>query len=246
MLYLAGTVITFAFSVVFSMAGLGAAFLYVPLFYWLGVPLAQAMSVALLLNFVSLSAATVVYARKGLVAYRTALPVLVVAVILSPVGAWASRYVPRTQLLWLFVAFLFFAAYMMLLNRQQPRAPQERLTAFPVTLGGVAGFLGGLLGVGGGNIILPGLVSSGVEPKRAAATTAFIVVFSSLSGFLGRISFGRLDWAFLFATAVAGSAGALTGALMRTQVSGSQLKRLIGSLLLLMAAKISGICSAGG
>lgn len=38
MLYLAGTVITFAFSVVFSMAGLGAAFLYVPLFYWLGFP----------------------------------------------------------------------------------------------------------------------------------------------------------------------------------------------------------------
>lgn len=197
------------------------------------------MSVALLLNFVSLSVATVVYARKGLVAYRTALPVLVVAVILSPVGAWASRYVPRTQLLWLFVAFLLFAAYMMLLYRQQPRAPQERLTAFPVTLGGVAGFLGGLLGVGGGNIILPGLVWSGVEPKRAAATTAFVVVFSSLSGFLGCISFGRLDWAFLFATVVAGSAGALTGAwLMRPQVSGSQLKRLIGSLLLLMAAKM--------
>ena len=40
------------------MAGLGAAFLFVPLFYYLGVPLAEATPVALLLNVVEIKLPT--------------------------------------------------------------------------------------------------------------------------------------------------------------------------------------------
>ena len=39
MIYLAIAVLVFALSGLLSMAGLGAAFIFVPLFYWLGVPL---------------------------------------------------------------------------------------------------------------------------------------------------------------------------------------------------------------
>lgn len=47
--YLLSALLVFAFSGLLSMAGLGAAFLFVPLFYYLGVPLAKATSTALLL-----------------------------------------------------------------------------------------------------------------------------------------------------------------------------------------------------
>ena len=52
MIYLAIAVLVFALSGLLSMAGLGAAFIFVPLFYWLGVPLPVASSTALLLNAV--------------------------------------------------------------------------------------------------------------------------------------------------------------------------------------------------
>lgn len=49
----------FVLSGVMAMAGLGAAFLFVPILYWLGVPLPVASSTALPMNVVSLSFAGV-------------------------------------------------------------------------------------------------------------------------------------------------------------------------------------------
>jgi hypothetical protein len=49
-IYLISAVLVFVFSGLLAMAGLGAAFLFVPLFYYLGVPLAEATPTALLLN----------------------------------------------------------------------------------------------------------------------------------------------------------------------------------------------------
>ncbi len=49
-IYLISAILVFVFSGLLAMAGLGAAFLFVPLFYYLGVPLEQATSTALLLN----------------------------------------------------------------------------------------------------------------------------------------------------------------------------------------------------
>ncbi len=124
-LYLIGGATVFAFSGVMAMAGLGAAFLFVPLFYYLGVPLAEATSTALLLNAVSLSMATVSYARAGLIDWRAGIPVLVTAVILAPVGAALSVGVDRSILLGLFVGFLVFAGAMMLFYRPRTSPDPE-------------------------------------------------------------------------------------------------------------------------
>jgi formylmethanofuran dehydrogenase subunit E len=48
--YMISAVLVFCFSGLLDMAGLGAAFIFVPLFYYLGVPLAEATPFALLLN----------------------------------------------------------------------------------------------------------------------------------------------------------------------------------------------------
>ncbi len=242
-LYLLGGATVFVASGVMAMAGLGAAFLFVPLFYYLGVPLGQATSTALLLNAVSLSMATISYARAGLIDWRAGVPVLVAAVILAPFGAALSVGVDRSILLGLFVAFLVFAGAMMLLYRPRSRERTRSVAAeagVGAGVGGFAGFIGGLLGVGGGNIILPGLTWSGLDTKMAAGTTALAVVFSSLSGFLGHVALGGLDGTFLLVMAVLAAAGSFVGAyVMRTRLTSPQLKRFIGVLLLVIAAKMA-------
>ena len=96
-----------------------------------------------------------------------------------------------------------------------------------------------MLGVGGGNFILPVLNWFGLDPKVAAGTTAFIVVFSSFSGFLGHATLGGLDPLFIGIMAVMAAAGSIVGSqLMKTQLSSTQLKRIIGILLWLIAAKM--------
>lgn len=243
LLYLVGGAAVFVGSGVMAMAGLGAAFLFVPLFYYLGVPLGEATSTALLLNAVSLSAATITYARARLIDWRAGIPVLIAAVILAPVGAGLTVHVDRDLLLGLFTGFLVFAGAMMLFYRARS-APRERgvtaEAAVGAGVGSVAGFLGGLLGVGGGNIILPGLTWLGLEPKIAAGTTALAVVFSSLSGFLGHVALGGLDPVFLLTMAALAAAGSLAGShVMQTRLTGAQLKRFIGVLLWVIAAKIA-------
>ena len=76
--YIISAVLVFVFSGLLAMAGLGAAFLFVPLFYYLGVPLAEATPTALLLNVVSLLFATINYWRGKLINFRVGLPVLIV------------------------------------------------------------------------------------------------------------------------------------------------------------------------
>jgi hypothetical protein len=241
-LLLIGIVVA-VFSALLSMAGLGAAFLFVPFFYWMGVPLREAMATALLLNAISLAFASAVFIQGRLVRFRTGMPILVAAVILSPAGAWSTRYVPRDILLWLFAAFLVFAGAMMLFYRPAPKNPRGRDGAREVALGagvgGLAGYLGGLLGVGGGNFIVPVLVWLGYDAKIAAGTTAFVVVFASAAGFLGHVSLGGLDPAFLAATGTAAVVGALAGSwLVRFKLSSARLKQVIGILLCGVAVKI--------
>jgi uncharacterized protein len=243
MLLIVAPIVVFVFSALLSMAGLGAAFLFVPFFYWMGVPLREAMATALLLNAISLAFASAVFIQGGLVRFRAALPIVVAAVILSPFGAWSSQYVPRDTLLWLFAGFLVFAGFMMLFYRPAVRDPGKRdggrEAALGAGVGGFAGYFGGLLGVGGGNFIVPVLTWLGYDPKVAAGTTSFVVVFASAAGFLGHVSLGGLDPTFLTVTAIAAVVGALAGAwLARFRLSSAQLKRVIGILLWGIALRI--------
>ena len=163
--------------------------------------------------------------------------------ILAPVGASLTVHVDQQVLLGLFVGFLVFAGAMMLFYR--PHRGRRDLTAVAeagagTAVGGVAGFLGGLLGVGGGNIILPGLTWLGLDAKVAAGTTALAVVFSSQSGFLGHVALGGLDPAFVLTMAVLATTGSLVGShVMQTRLTATQLKRFIGVLLWVIAAKIA-------
>jgi len=235
-------ILVFLFSGIMAMAGLGAAFLFVPLFYYLGVPLAEATPTALLLNVVSLMFAAFNYWRGKLINWRVGLPVLIAAVILSPLGARLTPFVDKKILLGLFAAFLVFAGFMMLFYRAKRR---EKALSRQVEIGAgagvgaVAGFLGGLLGVGGGNFILPVLNWIGLDAKVAAGTTALVVVFSSLSGFLAHATMGGLDPVFVGLTALMAALGSIVGSqLMKTKVSSAQLKKIIGVLLWVIAAKM--------
>jgi uncharacterized membrane protein YfcA len=240
--YTVSAALVFVFSGLLAMAGLGAAFLFVPLFYYLGVPLAEATPTALLLNVVSLLFAAITYWRAKLINWRVGLPVLVTAVILSPLGALLTPRVNKSVLLWMFAGFLVFAGIMMLFfqaRRREKEMGRAVEAGAGVGVGGVAGFLGGLLGVGGGNFIVPVLNWLGLDPKVAAGTTALVVVFSSLSGFLGHATLGGLDPLFIGIMAVMAAAGSVVGSqLMKAKISSNQLKRMIGILLWLIAAKM--------
>jgi hypothetical protein len=235
--------ITFGFTTLLTIAGVGAAFVLIPVFLALGIEVHTAMATALLLNAVGMSVASVNFVRKRLVVWNVAVPMLVVASALSPVGAWVSQGLDRTVLLWLFVGFLVFAALMMLFYAPRAREATSgsgTLLGVGLGVGGLAGFLGGLLGVGGGNIVVPALVALGFDPKKASASTSFVVIFSSLTGFLGHLSLAGMSATLLAWTAAGSAGGAVLGSwLMTDRLKGRQVKLLIGLVLIAIAAKMA-------
>ncbi len=235
--------LVFVFTTILTIAGVGSAFIVIPTFYWLGVPLTEAMAIGLLLNAISMTFASVNYIRYKLVMFRTAVPIILLAVVFSPFGAWSTRFFPERSLKLLFVIFLFFAATMMLFYKPRMREDKHSLKKelkIGIGLGIGAGYLGGLLGVGGGNFIVPALVWLGIDPKKASATTAFVVVFSSLAGFLGHATIGNLNWELLAFSAVGSVCGALAGSwLMHQKLNAQTVKKVIGIVLYAIAIKMA-------
>ena len=79
----------------------------------------------------------------------------------------------------------------------------------------------------------------GIDPKVAAGTTGMVVVFASFSGFLGHVTLGGLNPLFVGLMAIMVALGSIAGShLMKTRLSSAQLKKIIGVLLWMIAAKM--------
>ncbi len=142
---------------VMSLAGLGAATLFIPIFYYTGTPLPEAISTGLLLNVVALGVAAPGHLRARSVNLRLGIPILVLAAALAPLGAAVSNAVNRELLLGLFAGFLVISGGLMLRGRRPQRSwTVSRLVEVGTgaAVGGGVGFLAGLLGVGGGDVDL--------------------------------------------------------------------------------------------
>ena len=110
-----------------------------------------------------------------------------------------------------------------------------------MAIGGLLiGFVAGLLGVGGGFLMVPMMIAMGYETKKAAATSAFVVIFSSFSGFAGHVAEAKhLDWPLMLVTSVGVVVGAQIGArVMRDKMKPRWIKRIFGVILMGVAAKL--------
>ena len=75
-------------------------------------------------------------------------------------------------------------------------------------LGGAAGILAGIFGIGGGFLITPFLIFIGVPPSISVSTVANQIIATSVSGFIAHWRRGNVDFKmgwFLFAGGVVGS-----------------------------------------
>lgn len=105
--------------------------------------------------------------------------------------------------------------------------------------GGAIGFLGGLLGIGGGFIIAPLLMWMGYPVKMAAATTAYVVTFSSFSGFFGHVAEGHMEGKLTALVVLGVLLGSQLGAsFMAKKAKAGWVKRTYGIVLLAIAAKL--------
>ena len=237
--------VIFILSFIFSMLGLGGAMLYIPVFKWFGFDFKSvAIPTGLFLNGITALSASIYYMRAKMVDIKGAVPMIVTSFIGAPIGAHATKYVPVDTLILLFSIAMVIAGSRMLFSASSPESkemlPVNKRMIITGTAGLFIGFIAGLLGVGGGFLFVPIMIAIGYKTKQAAATSAFVVIFSSFSGFAGHMAEGRFDLKLLIMTTVAVIIAAQIGAkVMKEKMKAKWLKQIFGLLLVGVAIKLS-------
>jgi uncharacterized protein len=114
------------------------------------------------------------------------------------------------------------------LTRAVPRAEWWRLGVVGVG----AGALSGLLGIGGGIVIVPALVSwVRLDIKRAVGTSLACVGMLAVPGTVTHALLGHVDWAFALPLSVAVIPGAWVGAHLAVRSSDRTLRLLVAGVL---------------
>ncbi|WP_319549250.1 sulfite exporter TauE/SafE family protein [Desulfogranum marinum] len=239
---LAITGMSFVLSFIFALGGVGSALVLIPAITWLGLPFAQARSIGLFVNTVSMMGATWSNFRQKRLDYRLGLPIIIASIILAPIGAWVGIHVPTKYVMYAFVTFLSFSGLMILFfngSKFKDQYREDRPVTGPLLTGIGSGFLSGLLGVGGGGLISPLMIVQGFNPKKVAMVTAFAVPFSSFTAFLAYATMGSVSWKILlFAGAAAWAGGYLGTIVMQKNMRPAAVRKLLGGMLILLAGRM--------
>ncbi len=241
MLYTIIFFIITAASFIFAMLGLGGGMVYVPVLNWAGFDMVNvAIPLGLLLNGLNTALVLIPFARKKMVDWKGGAVMAATALVAAPLGAMTSSKVPVETLKILFAAMVVIAALRMIWASKMPEPLQKislrKRSTIGFFTGAFAGFTGGMLGLGGGFIIAPILIMMGYKTKEAAATTAFVVTFSSFSGYLAHMAQGQMNWPLTIVVVLAVVVGSQLGGRYLTQKAKSRQVKLIYAVVLLLIA----------
>jgi len=250
-------------SVLFAALGLGGASIYVPIFYWMGLPLESAIISGLFINVLTTAISSYVFHRNGLltsVDYKAASFIFAGALIGAPVGVAVAQLLPSNYLLGLFAFVLLLAAARMYSYPAHAKKQKDALLAESeagfiegaglqavggalrrVAMGGSTGVLSGTLGIGGGVFLVPFLIDSGVHPRRAAVLSHVCTLFASLIGLAGHLIVSSINLPFMLTTGVAAAVGSAIGSHMLSvgKISGEQIKLAFVLLLVIFSIKLA-------
>lgn len=238
MTYALVTLIILAASFLFAMLGLGGGMVYVPVLKWAGFDVKEvAIPLGLLLNGLNTLLALIPFARKKLVDWKGGAAMATAALIFAPLGAYLARFVSVDYLMIAFAIMVVIAAIRMMWtsNQSEPEImmPLVKRSLIGAAVGALAG------GIGGGFIIAPILMWMGYKTKVAAATTAFVVTFSSFSGYLGHMAEGRFNWTVTALVVIAVIIGSQFGGMfMSGRAKPKLVKQIYAIVLLAIAMKL--------
>jgi uncharacterized membrane protein YfcA len=229
----------FAVAFLYASVGHGGASGYLALMALFSVAPAVMKPTALLLNlFVSLTSFIQFY-RGGYFRWKIFWPFAVASIPLAFAGGLVTvdaavyKKILGVLLLIPIVRFFFF-------SKPKVEEKKESSIALSLLIGGVIGFLSGLIGIGGGILLSPVLLLlKWTDQKETAAISALFIFVNSLAGLAGQmktgVQFTTDMYTYVVIAFIGGLCGAYFGALKFKQAI---LKNVLATVLLLAVYKL--------
>jgi uncharacterized membrane protein YfcA len=202
-------------------------------------------AISLVCNVLVVTGGTIRFARAGLLEWRRALPLALVA---APF-AWLGALTPISEHAFLTLLAICLGAAGLLLIAQGKDIARELLSGwqiklrpltFPIAAG--LGYLAGLVGIGGGIFLAPFLhLTAWAKAKQVAATASLFILINSIAGLMAQSTklygSGQIgEFAGYWPLAIAVLFGGQIGSVLAIKRFPSRLIRIMTGLLTLFVA----------
>ena len=205
-----------ATAILYSSVGFGGGSTYLALLLIWGVPYFIFPVIALFCNIIVVSGNSFNYIRAGNLNLKLLIPYLIGSIPLAFIGG----SLPIEKRLFEILLFLVLSAagILLLLNFKSYDDKEENYRKIPIPvsilIGGVLGFISGIVGIGGGIFLSPilFLIRAG-RPKHIVTTASLFILINSVSGIIGQLTKNSIlteipnYWYLLVAVLIGGQIG---------------------------------------
>ncbi len=174
---------------IYSSVGFGGGSSYLAILAMYSLPYKELRLIALICNIIVVAGGTIVFILHNEVKWKKILPIAIVSVPMAFFGA--SLKLKQDVFFIILGCSLLIAAVMLWLKtrRSDTVVPAEKNYVRDGLLGGVIGFLSGLVGIGGGIFLSPILnLLRWDNSRKIAATASVFILVNSLSGIAGQLT----------------------------------------------------------
>ena len=209
-------ILFFITAAIYSSVGFGGGSTYLALLLLWGVPFTIFPVIALCCNIIVVSGNCINYTRAGHLNFKLIIPFLIGSIPLAYIGG--ALPIEKEIFEILLFLILSIAGILLLINFKTYDDEQENYRKIPflfsVLIGGVLGFLSGIVGIGGGIFLSPILfLIRTAKPKHIVTAASIFILINSLSGILGQITKNEVlneilnYWPLLLAVFIGGQIG---------------------------------------
>ena len=233
-------------AILYSSVGFGGGSTYLALFLIWGIPYFVFPVIALLCNIIVVSGNCFNYIRAGNLNLRLLYPYLIASIPLAYVGG--SLPIEKQLFEILLFIVLLVAGILLLFNFKSYDDKNESYREIPifisVLIGGLLGFISGIVGIGGGIFLSPilFLIRAG-RPKHIATTASLFILINSVSGIIGQLTKNAVlieiqnYWYLLIAVLIGGQVGNF----LNLKIFSARILALVTAALVLFVAIRMGI-----
>lgn len=202
-----------------------------------------AMSTALFSFIFTGVVGTYMFQRRGSIDWRVTIPVCLGAAFFGYLGALVNAKVNVVLLNLILSLIIIFAgiytsrpAKSRSSGHLDGRSRAQKIALFGI--GAVVGFGSGLTGVGGPVLSVPMMVIIGFAPLTAIATSQVIQIVAALSGTVGNLAYGSIDFAVGAGVTLVELVGVLIGVRIAHSAKTHQLRNLVAVMCMLVGGMI--------
>ena len=185
------SILFFVTAILYASVGFGGGSTYLALLLVFGVPYYIFPVIALICNIFVVSGNSFNYIKAGNLNLKLLIPYLIGSVPLAYIGG--SLPVDKNLFEILLFLVLTFAGIMLLINFKSYDDEDVKYKDIPmfisIMIGGILGFISGVVGIGGGIFLSPILfLIKAAKPKHIVTAASLFILINSIFGIIGQLT----------------------------------------------------------